>query len=136
MHGSYECAGNVQELCAVKHLDQTHWWSYVKCQNFYGRDAVGTPEIALKCANAARFDWIESGVGKCAGVDGLGRGDEGIALLKESVANSAELGIRLVLPVVVRKWLNSLEYYIVKAAPSLLMESKCVFMMKHGRNVM
>ena len=69
-------------------------------------------------------------------MDGLGRGDEGIALLKESVAKSAELGIRLVLPVVVRKWLNSLEYYIVKAAPSLLMESKCVFMMKHGRNVM
>lgn len=49
--------------------------------------------VALKCAATARFDWVESGVGKCAGVDGLGKGSEGIALLQESVVNSVELGI-------------------------------------------
>lgn len=93
MHGPYECAGNVQELCAIKYLDQRQWWSYVKCQNFYGRGQIGTPEVALKCANVARFDWVESGVGVCAGVDGLGRGAEGIELLQESVQNSVQLGI-------------------------------------------
>lgn len=93
MHGPYECAGNVQELCAAKYLDQQYWWSYLKCQNFNGRDAIGTPDVALKCAATARFDWVESGVGKCAGVDGLGKGSEGITLLQESVVSSVELGI-------------------------------------------
>lgn len=94
MHGPYECAGNVQELCAIKYLNQESWWSYVKCQNFYGRGEIGKPEVALKCASVAKFDWVESGVGKCAGIDGLGRGEEGIALLQENVKDTQELGIQ------------------------------------------
>ncbi|KAH8118686.1 hypothetical protein DFH11DRAFT_1568690 [Phellopilus nigrolimitatus] len=93
LHGPEECAGNVQELCATKYLDQKQWWAYLKCQNFNGRGKVGNPDIALKCADTAKFDWLESGVGKCAGEDGSGKGEEGVGLLQESVRNSKELGI-------------------------------------------
>lgn len=97
MHGPGECAGNVQELCAFKHLDQSQSWAYLKCQNFFGRHKVGEPDNALKCADTAKFDWMESGVGVCAGEDGSGKGEEGVQLLKESVQRSDELGIEYVL---------------------------------------
>ncbi|KAI5120682.1 hypothetical protein M0805_006971 [Coniferiporia weirii] len=93
MHGAIECAGNVQELCAAKYLDQKLWWAYVKCLNFNGRGRVGDSDIALKCADTAKFDWIESGVGACAGEDGSGKGEEGVNLLQESVKQTKELGI-------------------------------------------
>jgi len=94
MHGPDECAGNVQELCAAAHLPQQQWWNYLQCQNFYGRSKIGTPDIALKCANTADFSWEDSGVGGCAGIDGAGKGAEGVHLLKESVLNSQALGIQ------------------------------------------
>ncbi|TDL29882.1 hypothetical protein BD410DRAFT_45349 [Rickenella mellea] len=93
MHGPEECAGNVQELCAAKYLPQEQWWRYVQCQNYYGRYRVGDPDIALSCAATAKFSWEHSGVGTCAGVDGSGKGHEGIELLKISVNRSVELGI-------------------------------------------
>lgn len=93
MHGPDECAGNVQELCAMKYTPTEQWWNYVQCQNFEGRDKVGLPNIATKCASTAGFDWEESGVGECAGLDGSGKGEEGVQLLKESVKNTQRLGI-------------------------------------------
>ncbi|THH11935.1 hypothetical protein EW145_g318 [Phellinidium pouzarii] len=84
LHGPLECAGNVHELCASNHLDQKQWWSYLKCLNFNGRGKIGEPETALKCAETAKFDWTESGVGDCAGQDGSGKAEEGISLLQES----------------------------------------------------
>lgn len=93
MHGPDECAGNVQELCAFKYLPQQQWWSYVQCQNYNGRDKIGTPDVALSCANTAKFSWEESGVGECAGPSGDGKGEEGVELLKESVQTSELLGI-------------------------------------------
>ncbi|KAL5527769.1 hypothetical protein ACEPAG_6570 [Sanghuangporus baumii] len=93
LHGPGECAGNVQELCATKYLDVQQWWAYLKCQNFNGRKKVGEPDIALKCADTAKFDWLGSGVGLCAGEDGSGKGEEGIQLLKDSVRRTEELGI-------------------------------------------
>lgn len=86
MHGQEECAGNVQELCAAKYHPTSEWWSFVQCQNFQGRDNIGTPETALNCANAAGIDWENGKAGQCAGKDG--RGTEGIQLLQQSVNNS------------------------------------------------
>lgn len=86
MHGQEECAGNVQELCAAKYHPTSEWWSFVQCQNFQGRDNIGTPETALNCANAAGIDWENGKAGQCAGKDG--RGAEGIQLLQQSVNDS------------------------------------------------
>lgn len=86
MHGQEECAGNVQELCAAKYHPTSEWWSFVQCQNFQGRDNIGTPETALNCANAAGIDWENGKAGQCAGKDG--RGTEGIQLLQQSVNDS------------------------------------------------
>jgi hypothetical protein len=58
----------------------------VQCQNFQGRDNIGTPETALNCANAAGIDWENGKAGQCAGKDG--RGAEGIQLLQQSVNDS------------------------------------------------
>lgn len=96
MHGRGECAGNVQELCAAKHLPLAKWWEYVLCQNYYGRDRVGNSDVALKCATTANFSWEESGVGKCAGVDASGIAEEGVELLKASVNGSQQIGIQSV----------------------------------------
>jgi len=92
MHGQDECAGNVQQLCAAKYHPTSEWWSFVQCQNFQGRENIGTPETALKCAKAAGIDWENGKAGQCAGEDG--RGSEGIQLLQQSVKDSIRAGIR------------------------------------------
>jgi len=92
MHGEDECAGNVQQLCAKKYAPD-QWWDFVQCQNYQGRNKIGLPDVALKCAKAAGFDWELSGVGRCAGLDGSGTGKEGIALLQASVRASEKLGL-------------------------------------------
>ena len=96
LHGPKECAGNVHELCAIKHLEQNQWWSFLKCLNFEGRNKIGEPDVALKCAETANFDWMSSGVGACAGEDGSGKGKEGVLLLQESVRANQEMGIEYV----------------------------------------
>ncbi|RDB22620.1 hypothetical protein Hypma_010208 [Hypsizygus marmoreus] len=93
MHGVEECAGNVQQLCVAKYEPTPVWWEFVQCQNYQGRDKIGDADIALKCASAAGFEWKTSEAGRCAGVDGSGRGVEGVGLLKESVALGLRLGI-------------------------------------------
>ena len=92
-HGPVECAGNVQQLCVKKYAPWPNWWEFVQCQNFEGRYEIGKPEVAFKCAEAARIDWETSGVGKCAGFDGSGTGEEGIDLLKQSLRYGQDLGI-------------------------------------------
>ncbi|KAG1755701.1 hypothetical protein EDB19DRAFT_1625282 [Suillus lakei] len=92
MHGQEECAGNVQELCAAKYHPTSQWWSFVQCQNFQGRDDIGTPETALNCAKAAGIDWENGEAGQCAGKDG--RGTEGIQLLQQSANDSIAAGIQ------------------------------------------
>lgn len=87
-----QCAGNVQQLCTAKYATQNEWWSFVHCQNFQGRNKVGQPDVALKCANVAGIDW-ENGPGKCAGVDGSGKGAEGVALLQQSIQDTQAIGI-------------------------------------------
>ena len=93
MHGAEECAGNVQQLCVNKYAPFSNWWEFVRCQNYEGREAIGTPEIALKCAQTAGIDRETGGAGVCAGLDGSGKGSEGVTLLRESAILGHELGI-------------------------------------------
>ncbi|KAF8195902.1 hypothetical protein K438DRAFT_1826711 [Mycena galopus ATCC 62051] len=94
MHGPGECAGNVQQLCAAKYASPSAWWEFVQCQNSHGRFQVGIPELTLQCAQAAGIEWETGGMGRCAGVDGSGKGKEGIELLKESALLGKNLGIQ------------------------------------------
>lgn len=96
MHGPEECAGNVQQLCVNKYAPFTNFWEFVKCQNYQGRENIGTPEVALKCAKTADIDWEVGGAGRCAGLDGSGKGSEGVALLRASTTLGHELGIQYV----------------------------------------
>jgi hypothetical protein len=67
------------------------------CQNYQGRENIGGANVALKCARLTKIDWETSEVGQCAGIDGSGTGEEGIALLKESVQATKALEIEYVL---------------------------------------
>jgi hypothetical protein len=69
------------------------WWEFVRCQNYQGRDVIGRSDVALSCARIAKIDWEGSGVGRCAGPDGSGTGDEGIQLLRDSIRVVESLGI-------------------------------------------
>jgi len=93
MHGPDECAGDVQQLCVAKYTSPRQWWSFIQCQDYQGREQVGKPDVALRCAKTAGIDWADGGAGTCAGVDGNGRGAEGVSLLQESVQATKALGI-------------------------------------------
>ena len=95
-HGPTECAGNVHELCAMKYASPSAFWEFVQCQNYQGIDKIGQPETALKCASTAQIDWVNSGVGDCAGLNGSGKATEGVLLLQNSVQVTEELGIEYV----------------------------------------
>jgi len=92
-HGRDECAGNVQQLCVAKYTPMRAWWEFVMCQNYQGRDQIGTPDVAFRCARTAKIDWADSGVGRCAGLDGSGTGAEGVLLLQKSIWITNLLGI-------------------------------------------
>ncbi|KAI0268196.1 hypothetical protein BC834DRAFT_933352 [Gloeopeniophorella convolvens] len=92
-HGRDECAGNVQQLCVAKYTPTKTWWEFVMCQNYQGKEKIGSPDVALKCARAARIDWETSEVGQCAGLDGSGTGEEGVQLLHESIKVIQTLGV-------------------------------------------
>jgi len=94
MHGTHECAGNIQQLCLAKYAPSTsQWWDFVQCQNAHGRFVVGLPEVAFECADKVGVDWdLTKGLPECAGTDALG-GREGIHLLRESVEATKEIGI-------------------------------------------
>ncbi|KAA1466493.1 hypothetical protein DENSPDRAFT_831335 [Dentipellis sp. KUC8613] len=94
MHGAQECAGNVHQLCAAKYLPLDNWWEFVMCQNYQGREKIGRPDIALKCARSAQIDWETSPVGQCAGLDGSGTEEEGTKLLQDNVKATQALGIK------------------------------------------
>lgn len=89
MHGPLECAGNVQQLCASRHVSNPQrWWQFVTCQNYEGREKIGVEDVAKKCAKLAEIDWdAEGGMGECV------NGDEGKKLLAESVARVHELNV-------------------------------------------
>ncbi|KAF8505830.1 hypothetical protein F5888DRAFT_1791801 [Russula emetica] len=93
MHGPDECAGNVQQLCVAKHTPMRTWWEFVMCQNYQGRGHIGLSDVALKCARTHNIDWEESGVGQCVGLDGSGKGKEGVQLLHNSIRVAESLGI-------------------------------------------
>ncbi|KAG9317300.1 hypothetical protein JVU11DRAFT_1497 [Chiua virens] len=92
MHGLEECAGNVYELCAAKYHPSSEWWPFLQCQNYQGRNEIGLPETAAKCAETVGLEWETDKARICAGEDG--QGEEGIKLLQESVQNSIQLSIK------------------------------------------
>jgi hypothetical protein len=66
------------------------------CQNYQGRGHIGSRDVALKCARTHNIDWEESGVGQCIGLDGSGKGQEGVQLLHDSIRFAESLGITYV----------------------------------------
>jgi hypothetical protein len=95
-HGPGECAANIQQLCVAEHTSKFDWWEFVQCQNYQSQDKIGDPDVALNCAGSVGIDWEKSGVGKCIGMDGSGKGIEGIRLLKENIQMTEKLGIKCV----------------------------------------
>jgi hypothetical protein len=93
-HGPLECAGNVQQLCVNLYEPLSVWWEFVQCQNYEGIKKIGTPELALQCARAIGLDWETSRAGRCAGLDGSGKGAEGVQLLQESVVATKAVGVK------------------------------------------
>lgn len=92
MQGVEECAGNVQELCAI-HLseNQKQWWSFVQCLNYEGRSNIGNVDLAEKCAGVAEIPWDdEKGIKTCI------EGDVGKKLLISSLTQTQNLGITYV----------------------------------------
>lgn len=83
----------MQQLCVAKYATRDQWWDFIQCQDLGGRESIGKPEVALKCAQISQIDWKTSGAGNCAGLDGSGRGDEGVKLLQDSVRVVQELEI-------------------------------------------
>lgn len=84
----------MQQLCVNKYNDHSRWWQFVMCQNYHGRDKIGTPEIARRCARSAQIDWEGSGVGECMGSDASGTGAEGVELLQQNVKATREAEIK------------------------------------------
>jgi hypothetical protein len=115
----------VQQLCVAKYTNPTDWWSFVQCQNFQGRDRIGTPDVALNCAKTSGIDWVNGGAGECAGVDGSGRGAEGVRLLQESVMATKALGIQCV-----SQYVDTLQLIDVSATAS----TSCTILI-NGRQV-
>ncbi|KAG9091876.1 hypothetical protein FS749_016167 [Ceratobasidium sp. UAMH 11750] len=89
MHGEFECAGNVHELCAVAHTSShKEWWPFLRCLNYQGRDQIGHLDVSRKCARIVGLDWDQSGIAACV------EGDEGKSLLRESLKYSKRNNIR------------------------------------------
>jgi len=96
MHGTDECEGNVQELCAVSRASsQEDWWHFVQCLNYEGKGKVGDKALAQRCAGVAYIPWDdEENDGETRkGIKGCIEAQEGKDLLKESVKQSQKLGI-------------------------------------------
>ncbi|KAK7049542.1 hypothetical protein VNI00_005573 [Paramarasmius palmivorus] len=100
-HGTEECVGNIHQLCVQKYATPAHWWEFIHCSNYEGKNKIGLPETAFKCAKAAQIDWEGSGVGSCAGADASGHEEEGINLLKENVLLGKQMGLKTSCTVVI-----------------------------------
>jgi len=92
-NGPFECAANVQQLCVNKYYEHSKWWQFVMCQNYQGRDKIGTPEVARRCSRSAQIDLEGSGVGECMALDASGTGAEGVELLQQNVKAAREAEI-------------------------------------------
>ena len=86
MHGELECAGNVQQLCAIRHSSFPVWWEFIQCQLNKGRSNIGKLEVAEECADSTGLGW--SRISSCA------TSDEGERLLKENIRVTKEMGIQ------------------------------------------
>jgi hypothetical protein len=89
MHGPFECAGNIQELCVAKYTSYQSqiWWPFVQCLNSKGRDKIGLDLTGRSCAYDNDIEWVGD-IEEC--VDG----EEGRVLLRESIQDTDAVGIR------------------------------------------
>ncbi|KAK4050015.1 hypothetical protein OIO90_005205 [Microbotryomycetes sp. JL221] len=96
MHGTSECAGNIQQLCAAKHFQGqsgeinpfADWWNaslFIQCVNYGPTSKIGDESIAQRCSAVVGHKWQE--------IESCVRGSEGIELLKRSVTMANELAI-------------------------------------------
>ncbi|KAF8477879.1 hypothetical protein JB92DRAFT_3091411 [Gautieria morchelliformis] len=96
-HGVAECRGNVQELCAM-HVANTpqDWWNFVQCLNFEGKEDVGDPGLAERCAGLTYIPWYDmtDGTSTRMGIKSCAEGQQGKDLLKASVTQTEHLGIK------------------------------------------
>lgn len=94
-HGVQECRGNVQELCAMKLANrQQDWWNFVQCLNFEGKEDVGNPVLAERCAGLSYVPWNDMhGNTTRRGIRSCVYSLEGRELLEASVEQSQRLGI-------------------------------------------
>jgi hypothetical protein len=92
-HGPLECDGNIHELCAINLASkQQNWWEFLQCLNFAGKDNVGDPGLAQKCADVANLLWKDQDGSQ--GIQSCVEGGMGERLLRESITQSGKLGIR------------------------------------------
>jgi hypothetical protein len=99
MHCQIRTAIRLVVICAMCQVCLTFAQSgptFTNAFSYEGRYKVGLPEVALKCAETVGISWEKSGAGECAGMDGSGKGEEGVRLLRQSVQNSEKLGITYV----------------------------------------
>ncbi len=105
-HGDQECLGNIQELCVMQRLKSTRvgekydlspsaaqrtWWEFVQCLNYAGTGEIGQADqkLAKKCLDLVGGPgWEKDGVKQCI------EGKEGRELLRKSVVQAKEQGIR------------------------------------------
>jgi len=107
MHGPTECAGNIQQLCAIKYWgggtpfqagksgiatpvkgNETwrDWWDLVQCMNAGPQSRIGPQELVAACASSIGREWDDD-LRACLD------GDEGSRLLQQSVDLANELDI-------------------------------------------
>ncbi|KAF8524610.1 hypothetical protein BU17DRAFT_42816 [Hysterangium stoloniferum] len=92
LHGPMECTGNIHQLCAMDLApEQQTWWEFLQCLNFEGKDNVGDPELAQRCAGVANIPWEDQNGSQ--GMKSCVESAKGERLLRKSVAHSASLGI-------------------------------------------
>ncbi|KAJ2513490.1 hypothetical protein H4217_006312 [Coemansia sp. RSA 1939] len=85
-HGEYECLGNIDELCALRHrLDLPSFWRFLGCVNSRVEDIGRGRDLALRCASAAGLD--------TAAFLACTNQGEGRALFRQSVENAVFAGV-------------------------------------------
>ncbi|RXK39762.1 hypothetical protein M231_02955 [Tremella mesenterica] len=103
-HGPLECLGNLHQLCFFHHLPLDTFYAVLECFNYADFPTrIGELSLARSCADTVGVNWEESGVGECIGRGGEGCvdsdkgcriGKEGKKLLRTSVKETKELGVK------------------------------------------
>ena len=74
---------------------QQDWWNFVQCLNFEGKEDVGDPALAERCAGLTYIPWTDEKRGDVtrSGVKSCASSQYGRDLLTASVQQTQRLGI-------------------------------------------